>query len=121
MTLNILLVDDQNLSTLGMILREDKGHTVEQTFSGERAVGMVEGNDYDLIFMDNQMGPGLTGLETIKKIREFNRDVPIYLHSADSFKQEQIEKAGATGYIRKTYDSYRDIIKVVDEFDKQED
>lgn len=46
--------------------------------SGEELLKGIEKSEYDIIFLDIEMG-GIDGLETARRIRSENRDVPIIL------------------------------------------
>ncbi len=116
MGLAVLLVDDEKGvrdSLCGLF--EDLGHLAESASSGEEALSMVREKDYDLILMDYMMGHGkLNGLDATKQIRQINPRVPIYIHSSNEFKKEQLMEAGATGYIQKGSDSQmEDIMSVL--------
>jgi len=74
--MNILTVDDDAVirATLCEILRRERSWNVTDADDGEVAWQMLEnGLDVDLCIFDNVM-PGLTGINLIKRMRGDNRD-----------------------------------------------
>lgn len=75
----VLLVDDQEINLLTAQAKIKKNLTnivCDLARGGKEAISMCLNNDYDLILMDIQM-PVVNGIEATKKIREYNKDVPI--------------------------------------------
>jgi len=68
--------------------------------NGEELVERVRTNKYNLVITDNNMGNGISGLEAIANIRQFNSTIPVFMLSGDDVKTLAL-KAGATGYIDK--------------------
>ncbi|WP_022847283.1 MULTISPECIES: hybrid sensor histidine kinase/response regulator [unclassified Desulfurobacterium] len=70
--------------------------------NGEKAVEEAEKNNYDIILMDLKM-PVMDGLTAVKEIRKKGIDVPIFILTADAFRdsEEKAMKAGADGYLVK--------------------
>jgi CheY-like chemotaxis protein len=78
-----LLVVDDDLS-VGKLLRaifEREGWEVEYAASGDECLTMVENTPPDVIVLD-QMMPGLTGIDTARRLRDDGFDKPIVLFSA---------------------------------------
>jgi CheY-like chemotaxis protein len=78
-----LLVVDDDLS-VGKLLRaifEREGWSVDYVSSGEACVAAVEEAPPDVIVLD-QMMPGLTGIDTARRLRADGFDKPIVLFSA---------------------------------------
>lgn len=80
--IQILVVDDEedfrNLMTFWL---QSKGYSVITSSDGKAAVDLVREKAPDIIFMDLRM-PVMDGLEAIKNIREFNKEVPVIIISA---------------------------------------
>lgn len=75
----ILWVDDEiDLLQPHIMFIESKGYTIQTVSNGYDAFELCKNNDYDLIFLDENM-PGLSGLETLTKIKEISPNVPIIM------------------------------------------
>ena len=76
---------------------------VEVVMNGEEALEVTI--DHDLILMDLQL-PFMSGIETTKKIREFNKDIPVIAQTAFSDPEllYKCTKAGCNKYILKPLD-----------------
>ncbi len=78
----VLVVEDNEINQLvARDLLESFGLDVSMADNGKEAVKKVKNGSYDLILMDLQM-PIMDGFEATRKIREFNRDIPIFALSA---------------------------------------
>ena len=75
----ILWTDDEIevLKAHVLFLRE-KGYEIDTCTNGIDTVDLVRHNPYDLIFLDETM-PGLSGLETLRLIKEIRNDLPIVM------------------------------------------
>src|SRR6195952_4927323 len=75
----ILWVDDEIESLTSQIMfLENKGYEVQTKTNGFDAVEYVKDNVVDVVLMDESM-PGLTGLQTLQKIKEINSNLPVVL------------------------------------------
>ena len=75
----ILWVDDEIESLQSQILfLENKGYEVSSMTNGFDAIDFVRDNIVDVVLIDESM-PGITGLETLAKIKEMNQQVPVVL------------------------------------------
>jgi len=87
--LRILLVDDEELllgATAGML--ESLGHRAEPVTSGQEALRSLNaGPAPDLVILDQNM-PGLTGLETLMRIRAQGMVLPVLMISGYLAKPE---------------------------------
>lgn len=99
----VLLVED-NLINQNVACEHLKyyGVEVDTAINGEEAVGLVRKNFYNLVLMDLHM-PIMDGYEATKRIREFNKDIPIIALSAAVMKKdvEKTIKVGMNGHISK--------------------
>lgn len=71
-SLNVMVVDDDPMicNTLDLYFRNMGIAIVRTVDSGEKALGEIERNSYDYIFMDLMM-PGIDGIETLKRIQKY--------------------------------------------------
>jgi len=74
----ILWVDDEiELLKPHVLFLEAKGYQLATVTNGEDALEMIDSENYDIVFLDENM-PGLTGLETLSRIHE-NHNVPVVM------------------------------------------
>jgi CheY-like chemotaxis protein len=75
----ILWADDEieNLQSQRLFL-ESKGYEVQTFTNGFEAIDYVRDNAVDVVLLDESM-PGITGLETLAKIKEVNPTVPVVM------------------------------------------
>ena len=86
---NVLIVEDNKINQLvARDMLKLFGLTVSIVDNGKKAVENVKNGSYDLILMDLQM-PIMDGFEATRKIREFNKDIPIVALSAAVMEQDK--------------------------------
>jgi len=99
----VLIVDDEEsiLETLTGIL-EDEGHEVITASSGEKALMLFNESPPDLVLMDVWM-PGMDGIETLKSIKEKNREACVIMISGHSNIDTAVHaiKLGAYDFMEK--------------------
>jgi len=75
----ILWVDDEIDMLKGHLLfLEGKGYTVHTCNNGNDALDLVAEAAFDAVFLDENM-PGLSGLETLEKIKETHPELPVVM------------------------------------------
>jgi DNA-binding NarL/FixJ family response regulator len=102
---NVLAVDDQSvfLRTARSLIAATPGFVqVGEATSGEEALELARDLRPDLVLVDVRM-PGMDGIETARRLREDDPDVAVVLISLEEVPdlESAVERAGATGYIRK--------------------
>lgn len=76
---SILWVDDEiDLLRPYIIFLEEKGYEVATANNGRDAIEMCAENDYDIVFLDENM-PGLSGLETLTKIKQIRQNLSVVM------------------------------------------
>jgi len=103
---NILIVDDELIvreSLLHWFLEDN--YNVDTAEDGEIALKKFEKGKYDLILLDMKM-PGISGLDLLTKLKEFDQNVIIILITAFASVPSAIRalKDGAYDYITKPID-----------------
>lgn len=74
--ITILWADDEiDLFKPSIMFLENKGYKVIPVTNGKDAIDLVAGKGIDVVFLDESM-PGLTGLETLQRIKEINQHLP---------------------------------------------
>ncbi len=78
----ILLIDDETDFTQAMSFwLKSKGYNVYSANNGQGGIELIKKENPDIVFMDLNM-PVMDGAETLKKIREFNKELPVVMISA---------------------------------------
>jgi len=99
----ILWVDDEieSLQSQKLFL-ENKGYDVRTLTNGFDAIDYVKDNLVDVVLLDESM-PGITGLETLAKIKEVNQQIPIVLITKNETENLMNEAIGSqiTDYLIK--------------------
>ena len=104
----ILLVEDEAIIAISQAQRlKNAGYTVQVAGDGERAIeqldaGVVNGQPFDLVLMDIDLGPGIDGTETARRMLE-HHDVPIVFLTSHG-EQEMVERVRTItryGYVLK--------------------
>ena len=99
----ILWADDEidNLQSQRLFL-ESKGYEVQTFTNGFDAIDFVKDNAVDVVLLDESM-PGITGLETLAKIKEINPTVPVVMITKNETENLMEEAIGSqiTDYLIK--------------------
>jgi CheY-like chemotaxis protein len=79
MSTKILWIDDEMDSLKSQIMfLENKGYEVESMSNGYDGLEYLKANAVDVILLDESM-PGMTGLETLGQIREYDTNIPVVM------------------------------------------
>jgi two-component system nitrogen regulation response regulator NtrX len=117
----ILLVDDEEniLETLTGIL-EDEGYQIITASSGESALKKISETSPDIVLLDVWM-PGIDGIETLKSLRENNKDVCVIMISGHSSIDTAVHaiKLGAYDFLEKPLSLDKVLILVRRALEKQ--
>jgi DNA-binding NtrC family response regulator len=94
---------------------EGKGLKVDTSTTGEEALKKVKGKDFDAIILDLVM-PGMSGIETLKRIRSENPDLQIILLTGHATVEKGVEamKTGAVDFLEKPADLNKILEKVAE-------
>jgi len=100
----ILVVEDDtnNYLFLEQLLKKTNAQ-IEHATDGKEAVNFVKNNSkIDVVLMDIQM-PVMDGYEATRKIREFNKDLPILAQTANAMVEDKSKSldAGCNDYVAK--------------------
>lgn len=92
---NILWVDDEieSLQSQKLFL-EGKGYQVHTLTNGYDALDFLKDNPIDVVLLDETM-PGLTGLETLARIKEVNQQLPVVLITKNETENLMDEAIGS--------------------------
>jgi DNA-binding NtrC family response regulator len=77
--INILWADDEiELLKPHILFLREKGYDVATANSGDDALDLVKEQSFDIVFLDENM-PGISGLETLVKIKQIRTDLPVVM------------------------------------------
>ena len=77
--IKILWTDDEiEVLKPHILFLQEKGYEIDTCTNGTDTIDLVKQNSYDLIFLDENM-PGLSGIETLRLIREIRTDIPVVM------------------------------------------
>lgn len=100
--ITILIAEDEesNFLLLKTILK--KYCNVLHAKTGKELLEIYKEKHADLILMDIKM-PEMNGIEALKEIRTFDKDIPVIMQSAYAFENdmEQARQAGCNGFVTK--------------------
>ncbi len=107
----ILWADDEiDLLKPHLMFLQGKGYELETATNGYDAleIYLAKSNEIDVVFLDESM-PGLTGLETLPKIKEINPSVPVVMITKNEAEQVMEEAIGAqiADYLIKPVNSHQ--------------
>jgi len=93
--INILWADDEmDLLKPHVLFLREKGYDVTTVTNGEDALEEVRNNNFEIIFLDENM-PGLSGLETLSKIKSIKPGVPVIMITKSEEEQIMDEAIGS--------------------------
>lgn len=86
--IRVLLVDDEVdfLEAVSFWLTS-QGYRVTTAESGERALTILKEERHDVVFLDVLM-PKMDGIETLRRIRMFNKSLPVILVTTSTLEDE---------------------------------
>lgn len=103
--LRILVADDaETITTLLMTSLELKGYEVATARNGVEAHRLGTSEPFDLVILD-QLMPGLSGLEVIRKWHEEGMNVPVIMLSGVDDEKTVVDSLdlGAVDFVRKPF------------------
>lgn len=115
----VLLVDDDvSLVKTASIFLKDEGYQVLEAFNGEQGLEIATSELPDIIILDIEMPPGISGPEVCRRLRALpeTADIPIIFLTAkvDLDAMEATIDQDAQGYILKPMSGF-DLLDKIDE------
>lgn len=108
-----LVIDDNKINIkIFKSLLKNSNMTIDEGYSGEECLDMLEKAKYDIVFLDHMM-PILDGVETMRRHMKnkdsLNKDTPIIALTANAVvgAREEYLKEGFAGYLTKPIDVER--------------
>jgi len=91
----ILWADDEiDLLKVQVLFLEEKGYEVITVNNGFDALQIASSDDFNIIFLDENM-PGMSGIETLYKLREFNTSTPVVMITKNEEEDMMDEAIGS--------------------------
>ena len=113
---DVLIVDNDEASRDIIRLFLKNVCNVDSAKSGEEAIKLIKAKPYKLIFMDINLGKGLSGIETTQKIKKLKayKNTPIVALTAFAMSGEKEEflRKGCTHYLSKPF-MKKDLLKLL--------
>ena len=103
---DVLVVDDNpmNLNVIKSLLKATKVF-VTTAASGAECIEKIQQDKFHIILLDHMM-PEMDGIETLEKIREIDKEVPVYALTANAVAGEEFYTSkGFNGYLSKPVDT----------------
>ena len=103
--MKILLLEDDTLLSKILTKHLSLNYKVTPVYDGDTALETVEEERFDLLILDSNV-PGITGLELIKELREYNDTTPIIMITAyqDTIHLKKAFTHGCNDYIKKPFE-----------------
>jgi DNA-binding response OmpR family regulator len=77
--IQILWADDEiEMLKPHVLFLKEKGYDVQTAISGDGALDLIKKTNFDIVFLDENM-PGLSGLETLARIKNLKSDLPVVM------------------------------------------
>ena len=112
--MRILIIDDEEVlrDVLDAVLRKE-GFDVVLAASGEEGLTLLDSEDIDLVLLDVML-PGITGIETLRSIKDSHPTTPVIIITAYSSIDGAIQamRQGAFHYIPKPFKNEEVVVTV---------
>jgi DNA-binding response OmpR family regulator len=104
MSKKVLVVDDEeNIRLLYKEELVEEGYDVILAENGYKAIEIAKKTDIDIVVLDIKM-PKIDGIDTLRKLKEVKRDLPVILCSAYGEYKQDFSTWASDEYIVKTAD-----------------
>jgi DNA-binding response OmpR family regulator len=106
---NLLIIDDipENIQVLGHTLAKER-YSVSFATDGQKALGMIAENDFDLILLDIMM-PNMDGYEVCRRLKRMpgKKEVPVIFLTARTEPEDIVKgfQVGAVDYVTKPFNA----------------
>ena len=110
--IKVLFIDDEpDFSQIVAFRLRSKGYIVHYARNGQEGIELIKKENPDIVFMDLKM-PVMDGIETLKKVREFDKDLPVVMISAyvNDQKFQEARDYGFSGVFYKGKDIEESIL-----------
>lgn len=102
--IRVLVVDDEpDFLRMIQVRLESEHYEVVTAAGGREALELMKKSPPDAVLLDIMM-PDMDGLEVLRKIRRFSKDLPVFMLTAFSDEKRFVaaRKLNASGFVTKT-------------------
>lgn len=98
----LIVDDDEKIGHMFQTIIQEEGVAADFVSTGEEALRNIQGDAYDVIFIDMVM-PRMSGIEVAEKIRECGKSTPLVLMSGYSMDDvhEKIKQFRIHSFLKK--------------------
>ncbi len=104
--IKVLFVDDEpDFAQIVAFRLRSKGYNVVSAQNGEAGIEIIKKEKPDIVFMDLKM-PVMDGVETLKRVRELDKELPVVMISAyvNDQRFQEARELGFSGVFCKSKD-----------------
>ena len=105
----VLVIDDEeSIRDSFKMIFEFEGYRLLLAATGEEGLGLAEGEDPDIIFLDVKL-PGIDGLQVLEKLKQRSIDIPVVMISGHGTIDTAVQatKMGAFNFLEKPLERER--------------
>ena len=97
-----MIDDEEDLLELSAYWFRSRGHQVMTAINCETGINLLKTVAFDIVLLDMRM-PNVDGVETLRRIRQMKKDLPVVLVTAyaDDKMIKEAESLGISGVFRK--------------------
>lgn len=114
----VLLVEDNSYNMELMTLYLRRHYRLDRAFDGETALQKASETRYDVVLMDINLGPGIDGVEAMKRIREKKGYVAVPIVAVTGYDQPSDKRnflaEGFTAFLPKPF-TRTDLLRMLDD------
>jgi CheY-like chemotaxis protein len=112
--------DDDYLKEVTQMWLERWGYKVVAVENGKNLFNELATGKFDIVITDNNMPPGITGLQVLDTLRTEGNDVPVIVLTSDTIIKEKVNNLGGIFVSKNTQmkDLHTVIKEVLEETDK---
>lgn len=119
--LSILWTDDEiDLLRPHILFLKEKGFDVVTASNGHDALDLIAKQNFEIVFLDENM-PGLSGMETLTRIKNFRPDIPVVMITKSEEEEIMEEAIGSkiADYLIKPVNPHQILLSIKKNLDKK--
>jgi len=100
----LLVEDEESVALLYTQALQDEGHSVICAQDGRKAILLAREERPDLVIMDINLPEKMDGLESMSRILEQNKNIPVIINTGYSEYKDKFMSWAAEAYVLKSAD-----------------